>query len=231
MVVKNIAVVDRHTLFSDGLSRIINEQDDMECIGKFKNFEELAKFDRVADIDVLIIDPSEKPSDYGHIARFKERWQDCAVFILTHNCRNGSVVKYLDIGVCGYVSKEIETFGLIDTIRLVSDDPSMVSIRVEKCAFSGIASLVKEGATKRGLGDRELQVLKLLANGKNNREIGNILYISTHTVGVHVASIFQKLGVNSRTQAISRAMKEGLITTDDLEEIDSQKPSVLALGD
>jgi DNA-binding NarL/FixJ family response regulator len=223
-VKKRILIVDSSDLFFEGLSRLINEQSDMECIAQVRHVTDLDDEDKrkmTSEVDLVIMDPKGNWKSVDYIESIRERAKYAAVVILSNYCGEDFVMNCISKGANGYLSKEISLSQLLATIRTLFQNRNIVPIHVDKGTLLEIAQSTRDAGGKRGgevLGDREFQILKLLARGLNNKEIADLLYISHHTVGVHIASIFHKLKVNSRIKAVTWAISKGLIRAEDLKE-------------
>jgi two-component system NarL family response regulator len=138
------------------------------------------------------------------IRAIRGEFPDARILVLTTYDGDENVYRALESGAKGYLLKDCSTADLLAAIRKVHDGETHVSER----AATRLAERAAAGAR---LSPREVEVLKLIAEGKSNKEIAAVLFISEGTVKTHVINIHTKLGVDDRTQAVVVAIKRGII--------------------
>jgi DNA-binding NarL/FixJ family response regulator len=129
------------------------------------------------------------------------------------------VLGALKAGAAGYLLKTVSLAKLIDAIRLIYAGEAVFDLGATRHALAGVLSShhMGQGATKSELlHNRELQLLRLVGRGLRNKQVADQLGISERTVQTHLLNIFRRLGVNSRTEAVVRAVRDGMITFDEL---------------
>lgn len=204
-----VMLVDDHQMVRNGLGTFLLVHDDLELVGEAGDGEQaLTTFERVHP-DVVLMDL--KMPRMGGIEATRallNRDPELRVIALTSFKDEALIREALDAGAIGYLLKDVDADDLADAVR---------------AAYRGEPTLAPEAAwalfkaTRRGreLGDdlteREREVLVLLVDGLTNREIAHRLYISDSTVKTHVSNILSKLGVATRTEAVSVALQKGLI--------------------
>jgi DNA-binding NarL/FixJ family response regulator len=202
--VRSVLLVDDHALLRTGVANIINQEPDLHVVAEAGNGEEaIAAYDRHRP-DVTLLD-LRMPVMEGveAVRRIRERDPAALVIVLTTYDTDDEIARALKAGAKAYVLKDISAEALITCIRDVLGGKTYI-------APAAAAKLV-EGVTRVQLTPRELATLRLLADGKANKEIASALDISERTVKTHLAHLFEKLAVTSRTEAIKVATRRGLV--------------------
>lgn len=199
-----IMIVDDHPMLRLGISTIIQGQTDMTLVAEASNGAEAV--DQFAAIrpDVTLMD-LQMPRMNGVDAIFAIRKQapKARIIVLTTYEGDAQALRALKAGAVGYLLKSTLRKELLDTIRQIHAGRRHIP--------SEIAQEIAFSATQEELTDREVTILGLVASGNANKEIGWQLSISEDTVKAHLRSIFAKLGVNDRTQAVTSALRRGII--------------------
>lgn len=199
-----VLIADDHITVLEGLAAIIGRQPDMMVVAQAADGEEAVELWTRDRPDVTLID-LRMPKLDGVSAIEKIRKQDPAtrVIVLTTYDTDTEILRAIQAGTKAYLLKDTHREELLDCIRRVN--------RGETCIPASLVAKVAAGLSSESLTGRELNVLELLAQGKSNKEIGVSLYISETTVKSHLRSIFRKLDVLSRTEAVTVASRRGLI--------------------
>ncbi|NOV00483.1 response regulator [Paenibacillus planticolens] len=228
-----IVIADDHQLFREGVKRIINMEDDMEVIGECGDGIQVIELCNQITPDIVLMDIN-MPLENGVVAteRLKLIFPDIKVIILSLHDDESYVFETLRKGASGYLLKDMEAESLINAIRSVVAGHAYIHPKVtgklinqlrrmtylDDVGVVGSGQGAKESAikyihnTNSPLTKREAEVLRLMAEGKSNKLIGEFLYISEKTVKNHVSSILQKMEVDDRTQAVIIAIKNGWVT-------------------
>lgn len=228
-----LILADDHQLFREGVKRIINMEDDLEVIGECSNGIQVMELCNVLKPDIVLMDIN-MPVENGVAATEKLRdfFPDVKVIILSIHDDESYVFETLRKGATGYLLKDMEAESLINAIRSVVAGHSYIHPQVtgklinqlrrmtylDGVGAVGANSDVRETGVKyihtpsSPLTRREAEVLRLMAEGKSNKAIGEMLFISEKTVKNHVSSILQKMEVDDRTQAVIVAIKKGWVT-------------------
>ncbi len=209
----NVLIADDHSLMRQGLKQILELEDDIKVIGLAVDGIDTVKKAEQLKPNVILLDIN-MPNMNGiqALRRLRDIGSDAKVIMLTIHEDKEYLLETINIGAEGYVLKDAESSSLIQAIRsvykgkpyvhptLASELVSSFNKKEKKDIQSPIDKLTK----------REYEVLILIAEGKNNREIAGELFISEKTVKNHVSSIFKKIGVNDRTQAAIYAYKNNI---------------------
>jgi two-component system response regulator DegU len=228
-----LIIADDHQLFREGVKRIINMEEDMEVIAECGDGIQVVELCNQNTPDVVLMDIN-MPLENGVVAteRLKLIFPDVKVIILSIHDDESYVFETLRKGASGYLLKDMEAESLINAIRSVVSGHAYIHPKVtgklinhlrrmtylDDVGVVGPGQAVKEEGMKYVHNDnspltkREAEVLRLMAEGKSNKLIGEFLFISEKTVKNHVSSILQKLDVDDRTQAVIVAIKNGWVT-------------------
>ncbi|MCM3785067.1 response regulator transcription factor [Neobacillus mesonae] len=193
-----IVIAEDQRMLLGALASLLDLEEDMKVIGRANNGEDAVKLVHEHKPDICIMD-IEMPIKNGLDAAEEIKGSDCKVIILTTFARTGYFERALKSGVSGYLLKDSPIEELSQTIRSVMSGRRIYA-----------AELVDDGyGEKNPLTDREKEVLELIADGKNTKEISDELYITTGTVRNYVSVILDKLGVSNRIEAIKHFKEKG----------------------
>lgn len=213
-----ILVADDHPTFREGLCRFLEEEADMEIVARPENGEEAVRLAKELHPDVAIIDVAmPKLNGIDAARQIKEALPDTAILMVSAYNYEAYIRAALQAGVAGYVLKSAPVEELVSAIRLVHVGEAVFNMKAAgKILRNLVTAEGKERSDSGGLNLRELEVLKRVAEGKSNKDIAAEIFLSERTVQTHMINIFRKLDVNSRTEAVLRALKEGWIALEDL---------------
>ena len=200
----SVLVVDDHALLRTGVANIINQEADLRVVAEAGNgVEALEAYDRYHP-DVTLLD-LRMPVMEGveTVRQIRARDPLARVIVLTTYDTDEEISRALKAGAKAYVLKDISADDLIGCIREVLAGKTYLA--------PAAAAKLAEGVTRVRLTPRELAALRLMADGKANKEIATELDISERTVKTHLGHLFEKLGVTSRTEAVKVATRRGLV--------------------
>jgi DNA-binding NarL/FixJ family response regulator len=143
--------------------------------------------------------------------QIREIKPDTKFVILTTYSDDDYIFRGIEAGARAYLLKDAPREELFKAIRAVHRGESLIQPVVASKVLDRLTELSRRSPSSEELSDRELEVLQLMAKGAANKEIGAALHISQSTVKTHISSIFQKMGVNDRTSAVTEALKKGII--------------------
>ncbi len=221
--VVRVLVVDDQQLMREGIASLLRIQDGIEIIGTAANGQEALERAVSMQPDVILMDVRMPVMD-GVVATEQVRRQlpDCKILMLTTFDDEEYVIEALRVGASGYLLKDIPAHDLAQAVQAVHRgiyqlDPAvmsriMASLTGLKHAESPVPVPPAPGSLKHaGLTDREIEVLRLIAQGATNREIAETLVISEGTVKNHISNILSRLGLRDRTQAAIYAREHALL--------------------
>jgi NarL family two-component system response regulator LiaR len=211
-----VVIADDQRLFANGLARIIGVQTDMEVVGEAHTGEEAISLCLHEEPDVVLMDLS-MPGIGGLSATRKilSLLPRTRVLILTVHTDDAHVFQGIKAGAQGYILKDCTPEELTRAIRTVYAGETIMSQDIARKTLSTFESIRSNTEITPGLTERELEVIKALAQGKSNKEIARALDISEKTVRNHASNIYNKLHIFDRTQAVIYAIRQGIVDLDD----------------
>ena len=211
MAVK-IMIADDHSMIREGLKNLLELDGDIQVIAEAVDGEDCLEKLQLVKPDVLLLDINmPKKNGLEVLKSLKSRRSKLKVLVLTVHNETEYLMKAVDIGVNGYVLKDSESAELKKAIFTVADGETYVQPSLIPALNAKMIETNKDAEKIKSLTKRELDVLKLLAVGMFNKEVGKRLEISERTVKNHVSNIFKKLGVTDRTQAAVFAIRNNLV--------------------
>jgi DNA-binding NarL/FixJ family response regulator len=212
-------IVDDHALFRRGLEMVLEEEQDIELVGQASDGAEAVEKAAESLPDVVLMDIRMPRSSGIEACRaMKEAAPSAKIVILTISDEEEDLFEAIRAGASGYLLKDIPLDEVADAVRAVHGGQSLINPSMAGKLLTEFATLAKRDDEERAqevpaprLTEREMQVLKLMARGMNNRDIAKELFISENTVKNHVRNILEKLQIHSRMEAVMIAVREKLI--------------------
>jgi DNA-binding NarL/FixJ family response regulator len=212
-------IVDDHALFRRGLEMVLDEEPDIELVGQASDGTEAVEKAAESLPDVVLMDIRMPRSNGIEACRaMKEAAPSAKIVILTISDEEEDLFEAIRAGASGYLLKDIPLDEVADTVRAVHGGQSLINPSMAGKLLTEFATLARRDDGERAqelpaprLTEREMQVLKLVARGMNNRDIAKELFISENTVKNHVRNILEKLQIHSRMEAVMVAVREKLI--------------------
>lgn len=199
-----ILVVDDHPVVRTGLIALLERQDDMHVLGEAGDGEEAVALHRRLRPDLVLMDLRlPRLSGVEATARICGEFPEARILVLTTYDGDEDIYRALQAGARGYLLKDLAREELLEAIRAVRSGQRRISPRA--------AHHLAERVPRSELTERELSVLRLIVEGRSNKEIGTLLGIAEGTVKVHVTNLLGKLGVADRTQAATTALERGIV--------------------
>ncbi len=215
-----ILIADDHAFVREGTRRILEQEPDLEVVAEAGDGEEAVRLASDLKPDVAIIDVAMPKLDGIEATRqIKALCPAVAVLVLSAYDDDQFVFGLLEAGAAGYLLKSVRGQEIVDAIRAVDAGESVLHPSVARKVLNRFASVSSRAQRKKPLElltDREMEVMRLVTKGLSNKDIADGLCLSVRTVQGHLANIFNKLRVSSRTEAVVHALKEGWVTLDDV---------------
>jgi len=210
-----VLVVDDHDLFRTGLRNLLEEQG-VNVVGEAENGETAIRLASDLAPDVVIMDLNMPGAGGVETTRRLSSLAPLSrVVVLTISADDDDVMNAVMAGACGYLLKDASIQELIAGIRAASEGESLISPQIAAKVLRRLRAQSKDvdaaETIRAELSDRELQVLKLIANGKDNAQIASELFISPKTVKNHISNILMKLQIDNRIQAAVYAVRSGIV--------------------
>ena len=207
-----LVVADDHPVVRDGLVTILSTQPDFEVVGEAATgIETIEQVSRLKP-DVLLLDLEMPQLDGVAVLRqLRERKMEVQTIVFTAFDTDERILEAVRAGVQGYLLKGAERQELFNAIRVVYAGGSLLQPVVASKLMRHVSQVKPATTEVEALTPREIEVLNLLAQGLQNKEIANALVISERTVKYHVSSIMSKLGAGNRTEAVAIAANQGLV--------------------
>ena len=214
-----VLLADDHDLVREGTRELLEREKDLLVVAEAGDGEEAVRLASKHRPDVALMDiDMPRLNGIGATKEIKAISPSTAVLILTAYDDDQYVFALLEAGAAGYLLKSVRGRELVDAIRAVHAGESAlhpVIARKVITHFTRPASHPQEQIGSAQLSDRELGVLRLAAKGMSNRDIARELNLSERTIQAHLSTIFTKMEVGSRTEAVVQALREGWITLDE----------------
>ena len=202
-----VLIADDHPVVRAGLQDMLSAQDDFDVVAEAVNGTEAVTLANRLQPHVVLMDLRMPEVDgVTAIAQIKTQHQDIQILVLTTYDSDSDILPAVEVGATGYLLKDAPREELFQAIRAAAQGKPMLT--------SSVAARLMErmrGPTVEALTSREIDVLKLVAKGANNKQIASQLYITEATVKSHLIRIYGKLGVEDRTAAVTKALEQGIL--------------------
>jgi DNA-binding NarL/FixJ family response regulator len=207
-----VILVDDHAILREGLRSLLSLQEDLEVVGEAGDGRQaLDLVDRLAP-DVAVMDVAMPVMDGIEATRLlRAAHPRTRVLILTQHDNREYVTALLQAGAAGYVLKKAGGAEVVAAIRGVFHDGAFLSPGVAKEVIDRLIQQIPGETGRPRLSERESQVLRLVAEGRSNKEIAELLFLSVKTVMAHRTNIMAKLDIHSRTDLVKYAIREGIV--------------------
>jgi two-component system NarL family response regulator len=212
-----VLVVDDHALFRRGLQMVLEQEDDIDVVGEAGDGAEAVEKAAETMPDIVLMDVRmPKRGGIDSCTAIKDAVPSCKIIMLTISDEEADLYDAIKAGASGYLLKEISIEEVAAAIRAVNEGQSLISPSMASKLLSEFATMIKRTDDRQQvptprLTDREMEVLKLVAKGMNNRDIAKQLFISENTVKNHIRNILEKLQLHSRMEAVVYAVREKLL--------------------
>ncbi|KJE23748.1 two component transcriptional regulator, LuxR family [Frankia torreyi] len=212
-----VLIVDDHALFRRGLEMVLGQEVDIEVVGEAADGSEAVTMAKEMAPDIVLMDVRmPRRGGIDATSAIKEAVPSAKIVMLTISDEEADLYDAIKAGAMGYLLKEISIDEVAADIRAVYGGQSLISPSMASKLLSEFAAMIKNKDDRPQLPtprltDREMEVLRLVAKGMNNRDIAKQLYISENTVKNHIRNILEKLQLHSRMEAVVYAVREKLL--------------------
>jgi len=213
-----VLVVDDHEIVREGIRMVLATDPEIEVVGVASSGEEAIEKVRELEPDVVLMDIGMPGlSGFEATRRIRESHPNTQVVALTVHDSEGYVFQMLQAGATGYVVKRAPAEDVIMAVKRAHQGEAVLHPSVAKLLIKDYLARVAKGEETSfdTLSEREREILKLIAEGKTNREIADTLFLSIKTVQAHRANLMRKLGMHDRTELVKYAIRKGIIGLDE----------------
>ena len=214
-----ILIADDHAFVREGTRRILEQEPDLEVVAEAGDGDEAVKYACDLKPDVALLDVSMPRMDGIEATKqIKALCPSVAILVLSAYDDDQFIFGLLEAGAAGYLLKSVRGKEIVEAIRAVHAGESVLHPSVARKVlnrFANVKGKLRKKKSTEVLTEREMEVLKMVTRGSSNKDIAEALCLSVRTVQGHLANIFNKLRVSSRTEAVVHALKEGWVTLDD----------------
>ena len=217
-----VFIAEDHAIVRKGVRTLLSLESDIQVIGEAADGQEAVKQVSELNPDVILMDLVMPGLDgIQAIQQIKANRPDAKVLVLTSFATDDKIFPAIKAGALGYLLKDSDPAELVTAIRQVNAGESSLHPIIARKVLQELNLLPKSPPTGQPLTEREIEVLRMVAQGKSNQQIADELVLSLGTVRAHLSNILSKLHLASRTQATLYALREGLAS---LQDVDPAKP-------
>jgi DNA-binding NarL/FixJ family response regulator len=207
-----VMIADDHPVVREGLSAMLNKEPDIQVVGEAENGAEAVKKASEFQPEIVLMDLRMPEVDGVEAMRqIRAKNPEMKFIVLTTYDNDEYIFKGIEAGARAYLLKDAPREELFKAIRAVHKGESLIQPAVAGRLLDRFSELSRQVQVPDALSERELEVLNLMAKGAVNKLIAASLSIGESTVKTHIQTIFQKLGVSDRTEAVTQAIKKGII--------------------
>jgi len=215
-----VLIVDDHQVVRQGLQIFLDLQEDIQIVGEAGDGQAAVELAKELSPDVILMDLVMPRLDgIAATSRIKALYPGTKLIALTSFTEDDKVFPAIQAGASSYLLKDVSPDALVDAIRAAHHGEARLHPEVMRKLMAQVAAQTSSGKQQWNgpqLTDREQEVIRLVAQGKSNREIAEVLVISEKTAKAHISNILGKLGLDDRTQMAVYAIKHGLVNPDQL---------------
>lgn len=206
-----ILIVDDHAVVREGLRSFIQIKPDLDVVGEAADGIEAVEKARELEPDVVLMDIlMPRQGGIETIEQIKREGLPCRILVITSFAEDDQIFPAIKAGALGYLLKDSKPQELIEAIRAVSRGESSLHPTVARKLIDELNQEPDLPPTEQPLTEREMEVLKLIAQGYSNREIGERIHLSERTVAKYTSNVLDKLHLANRTQAALYALRKGI---------------------
>ncbi|OYQ31378.1 DNA-binding response regulator [Niveispirillum lacus] len=231
MSTQTVMLIDANKLFREGLSRLLLDVS-FQVTAEFASVDE-AIGEPAVQADLVLVDPGEDATALTRIGPLRQQRPDTPLVILTGSLDARRLTQALEAGISGYLMKDMSADALAQSLRLVMMGEKVFPTHLAELLLSGQVQpqpATEITALRKGLSQRETQILRCLIDGDSNKIIASSLGITEATVKVHLKSLLRKINAVNRTQAAIWAMNNGLGQAEVTQAANSDGPATIGVA-
>jgi two-component system, NarL family, response regulator LiaR len=218
-----IFIAEDHAIVRKGIRSLLSLEPDIVVVGEAANGLEAVKQTGDLQPDVILMDLVMPELDgIQAIQQIKTEFPEARILVLTSFATDDKIFPAIKAGALGYLLKDSDPADLVTAIRQVNAGECFLHPIIARKVLQELSLSPKNSPTAEPLTGREVEVLRMVAQGKSNRQVADELVISLGTVRTHLSNILGKLHLASRTQATLYALREGLASLDDADLVDPE---------
>lgn len=207
-----IAIIEDERHLRDGLQSLINLTSNFTCVNSFGSMETALAQIKSNDVDLILTDIGlPKMNGIEGIKILREKFPDLPIIVLTVHNENDKIFQALCAGANGYLLKNTPPAQIIEAVKDVLNGGAPMSPEVARRVVTLFRKFAPPEISDYNLTDSEKNILKMLVDGHHYKTAAHELGISIHTVSFHLRNIYTKLHVHSKTEAVAKALREGLV--------------------
>ena len=206
-----VTIIEDHPDFREGLAYLLNATEGFECIDVFGSAEEAVQ--NISEQTEVVLQDIGLPGISGieSVVLLKKKLPDIKIIMLTVFDDDDNILKAIIAGADGYLLKKTSPQKILSALQEALTDGSPMTPSIAKKVIELFRNYVPKKTEEFSLSKRESEVLELIVNGSNNKEVSEKLFISIETVRNHIRHIYEKLHVHSKSEAVVKAIREGLV--------------------
>ena len=207
-----VLIADDSKLTAVGLKTMLKEQKDLGCLGIASNGQMAIEMTKELQPDIILMDIGMPILDGIQATKqIKSCCPETKIIMLTSHDEPQEIFDAFSAGANSYCMKEIEPADLVNVIKTTFNGATWLDPTIARVVLNGLGKNLSHYDEKNELTEREIEILKLVSQGKTNSQISDTLFISMNTVKTHMKNIFQKLEVNDRTEAAVLGLKKEIL--------------------
>lgn len=216
-----VLAVDDHAIVREGIRMVLETDPELQVVADVSSGEEAIKRVRELQPDVIVMDVAMPGlSGFETTQRIREAYPEVKILALTVHDSEAHIFQMLRAGAVGYVLKRAPATEVIEAVKAAYRGEAILHPSVAKLLISDYLTRVEKGGQETtsfdNLSKREREIVKLIAEGRTNKEIADLLFLSIKTVQAHRSNLMRKLGMHDRTELVKYAIRRGII---DLENV------------
>lgn len=207
-----IIIADSHFLSRKGLAIVLEENADFSLLSEALSSSDLVNQSKFYHPDLIIIDYTSANYSLESLQQVVKKFPNTKLLAITDLQSNISIAKALNMGVTSHLLKDCDKDEIVEAIYKTAKGEKFMCGKIASAVLEDKTSVTEYTCEGLNISDREMEIIKLIAEGLSNKEVADKLFLSTHTVTTHRKNIMNKLGVNNTAGLVLFAVRENLIS-------------------